>query len=155
MTNVGAIIAIRCESGAQHCKSLYGDNPAVAMPRIPDLVLDSKLETRFASDEYTCHFYNESGTTSRQRTVQREEYWKRQKHIGGGSYGSVWLEECIQGRSEVQLRAVKQITKPPTSSRLIDCYRELEAIAKFSHPKVGSSTLPCICLANQLLTQQP
>lgn len=36
----------------------------------------------------------------------------------------------------IQYRAVKEIRKCPQSSSAIDYNRELEAIAKFSHPKV-------------------
>ena len=81
------------------------------MNRISDLVRDSKLETRFQSG-YTCHVYYESGPTPRERVVPREEYWKRVKYIGGGAYGNVWLEQCVKGQRDVELRAVKQIPKP-------------------------------------------
>jgi hypothetical protein len=107
------------------------------MLRIPDLVRDSRLETRF-HPERTEHIYYESGLTARQRTVRREEYWKAERCIGRGSYGTVWLEQCVEGEREVKLRAVKQIPKAQKASKPIDYNRELEAIAKFSHPKVSS-----------------
>ncbi|TVY82186.1 Spindle assembly checkpoint kinase [Lachnellula suecica] len=106
------------------------------MPRVSDLVQDSKLETHF-SPEYTVHIYNESSRTSREQTrvAQREEYWKREREIGGGSYGRVWLEQCVGGQREIVLRAVKQIAKPSFLSKPVDYNRELEAISKFSHWK--------------------
>ena len=103
------------------------------MLHIPDLVRDSKLDTQF-HPEYTKHVYYESGP--RQRTVRREECWKRKRYISGGSYGSVWLEHCVMGQSEVEFRAVKMIPKLQPTSKLIDYNRELEAIAKFSHWRV-------------------
>ncbi|CEO59898.1 hypothetical protein PMG11_04548 [Penicillium brasilianum] len=109
------------------------------MARISDLILDSKLETSFLPD-CTVHTFQESDPKSRQRLVTRSEHWHRQKKIGGGGFGTVWLETCTQGASSstsapaVTVRAVKQID---LDSRLgkIDYHRELEAIAKFSHAR--------------------
>jgi Protein tyrosine and serine/threonine kinase len=105
------------------------------MPPISDLVRDSKLETTF-SDKYTQHVYHVSGATPRQRKVRKEERWQREKHLGTGAFGSVWLEKFITENGEVQHRAVKEIRKGAQKSKAIDYSRELEAIAKFSHPKV-------------------
>ncbi|ERF69764.1 hypothetical protein EPUS_07590 [Endocarpon pusillum Z07020] len=104
------------------------------MNRIPDLVRDSQLDTRF-HPKYTTHVYYESGPTPRKRVLVREEYWKREKYIGGGSFGSVWLEKCVKGQREVEVRAVKEIPKPQQPSRPVNYNRELEAMAKFSHWK--------------------
>ena len=105
-----------------------------AMTHIPDLVQLSKLETQFHSDpEYTQHVQYVSGSTPRQRRVQKEERWKRQRKLGHGGFGIVWLEQCIQGDSEGKVRAVKEIQKLESSHY----YRELEAIALFSHSKVS------------------
>ena len=49
------------------------------------------------------------------------------------SFGIVWLERCIQGNSEGKVRAVKKVRKLESS----DYYRELEAIALFSHSNVS------------------
>lgn len=108
------------------------------MARLPDLVRDSKLETHFLPDSSveTVHTYLESDPTSQQRLVTRSEHWKRQKKIGGGGFGSVWLEKCTKGgRRGIEVRAIKQIEIDRRSAR-IDYNRELEAIAKFSHWKV-------------------
>lgn len=112
------------------------------MSRIPDLVRDSKLETRFHA-RYVSHRYLDSGISSHQRAVVREEYWKREKYIGGGSYGSVWLERCIKGEQGHTIRAVKEIPKSEQSQKPVNYNRELEAIAKFSHHKV--SYQPNLC----------
>src|SRR5271156_3118937 len=106
------------------------------MYRVPDLVCDSKLETRFLSG-YTSHVYYESGHTSRERAIPREERWKRVEHIGGGAYGKVYLEKCAEGQRCGDLRAVKKISKPLQPAKLMNYNRELEAIAKFSHQKVS------------------
>lgn len=105
------------------------------MARLPDLVRDSKLETRFLPDfsVETVHTYHEP---TQRRVVSVSEHWKRQRKIGGGGYSTVWLENCPKAsRHGVQVRAVKQIETGGRFAR-IDFNRELEAIAKFSHPKV-------------------
>jgi hypothetical protein len=110
------------------------------MLRIPDLVRDSRLDTQFHS-EYTQHVYYETGLTPRQRKTRRDEYWKWERHIGQGSYGSVQLERCVSGQREIEFRAVKKIPKLQQPSKPIDYNRELEAIAKFSHWRVWRSVL--------------
>lgn len=110
----------------------------IQSPRIPDLVRDSKLETHFLPDSSieTVHTYHEPDYKSRRRLVSRSEHWRRYGKIGGGSFGSVWLEKCINGeRRGNGLRAIKQMEVRRQSTRL-DYNRELEAIAKFSHWKV-------------------
>lgn len=107
------------------------------MNRHSDLVLDSKLDTRFDSG-FTVHIRREVSTSLERRVVQREEYWRRVSSIGAGAYGSVWLEKCVQGQQDVEARAVKYISmRPLRNGRQIDFSRELEAIAKFSHKKVN------------------
>src|SRR5438270_190875 len=46
------------------------------MDRHSDLILDSKLDTRFDSG-FTVHIHREVSTNSERRVVQREEYWRR------------------------------------------------------------------------------
>jgi hypothetical protein len=69
------------------------------MAHISDLIRDSRLETRFFPDcgVETVHTFRESDPTSGQRLVIRSELWQRQKRIGDGSFGSVWLEKRIKG----------------------------------------------------------
>ncbi|KAK2756397.1 hypothetical protein FQN54_005289 [Arachnomyces sp. PD_36] len=103
------------------------------MARLPDLVRDSKLETRFLHAE-TIHIYDEPDPSSRRRLVSRSEHWERQKKIGGGGFGSVWLEKCTKGGRDIKVRAVKQLEKDRRFGHL-NYNRELEAVAKFSHWK--------------------
>jgi hypothetical protein len=102
-------------------------------PPIPDLVQISKLDTQFhLNPEYTQHVHYVSEATLRKRKVPKEERWKREKKLGYGSFGTVWLDRCIKGDTEGKLRAVKQVQKFGSSNY----NRELEAIALFSHNKV-------------------
>ncbi|KAH8430990.1 serine/threonine-protein kinase [Aspergillus melleus] len=117
---------------SQHMRS----SSQLLSPRISDLVRDSKLETHFLPDSSveTVHTYHEPDYKSRRRLVSRSEHWRRYRKIGGGSYGSVWLEKCTKGARQNELRAIKQMEVRRQSTR-VDYYRELKAIAKFSHWK--------------------
>lgn len=102
-----------------------------------DLVRDSKLDTAFVGGA-TLHVFLVSEPALRQRRRQVKEKWVREERLGAGSYGSVWLESCTDGRKKGELRAVKEISKLSSgaSADFIDYGRELEAIAKFSNEKV-------------------
>lgn len=104
---------------------------------LSDLVRDSKIETEVLA---SCiqHIFFESGPSVRERHVRREERWVRQSFLGQGAYGTVYLEKCEHGR-EGKLRAVKEIKKFVVQGQELDYVRELEAIVKFSHPKVSTS----------------
>lgn len=53
--------------------------------------------------------------------------WRREKQIGTGAFGAVWLEkEEGSGR----LRAVKRIPKQQLDAKRIDFLRELDALAR-------------------------
>ncbi|KAF2269337.1 kinase-like protein [Lojkania enalia] len=101
------------------------------MSRLPDLVIDSKLETRI-NQEYTVHVYSDVDPALRSLTVEREERWQQKRSIGRGRFGDVFLEKCVQGIRQGELRAVKRIPRP---KKELEYVRELEAIAKFSHSK--------------------
>jgi serine/threonine protein kinase len=106
------------------------------MSQVSDLIKDSKLHTKFESELIT-HTFLESTTIAgrRGRRRERNEVWKRKRHLGIGIFGTVWLEECV---SEGKLRAVKEVRKSVPSLESIDFNRELEAIARFSQQKVSS-----------------
>jgi hypothetical protein len=107
-------------------------------PPLPDLVRLSQLDTRFSSSpEYTQHIQYVPGNVRERRRVRKEERWKRVRRLGRGTFGDVWLEQCIQGDTEGEVRAVKKIQKLDRNNY----YRELEAIALFSHNKVDLSIL--------------
>jgi len=107
--------------------------------RIPDLVLHSRMEADFLADQnQTRHVRTTLGTSARHRQLRTEETWQRKRSLGMGTYGVVWLEQCVDGSEKDRLRAVKEIRKEKglPSSFL---YRELETMAKFSHDMVGTT----------------
>ncbi|KAK4861083.1 hypothetical protein LT330_003999 [Penicillium expansum] len=103
------------------------------MARISDLIRDSKLETQFHAG-CEVHTFQEPDPNSGWRLVTRLEYWHHKQDIGFGGFSRVYLEKCIGGgRQDGAVRAVKQISINTRDK--IDYNRELEAIAKFSHPR--------------------
>ncbi|KAJ5513219.1 hypothetical protein N7463_002771 [Penicillium fimorum] len=104
------------------------------MPVLPDWVLDYKLETHFipGSRHETVHTYYEQESLSQRRPIQKSVHWRREKKIGDGGFGEVWLERCTKGNGHGRgVRALKQIQV----RQQINYNRELEAIVKFSHTK--------------------
>jgi hypothetical protein len=86
----------------------------------------------------TVRTYQESDLSSRRRVVARSEHWKRLPKIGGGAYGSVWLEKCTKDTHQHSLQSLRAVKQIDVDTRFgpIDYNRELEAIAKFSHARV-------------------
>ena len=104
---------------------------------VPDIVADAKIETEISKD-CVKHIFHRSGLTAGERYVRREECWTRQQFLGQGAYGTVHLETCETKGGCKKLRAVKEVRKSIQASEELDYMRELEAIYKFSHPKVGT-----------------
>jgi len=111
------------------------------MPRtiqtLSDLVRDSEIEATI-SNGCTTQFAYEAGRSSRRLRV--EERWVREGCLGRGAYGTVYKERC-GGGAQSRVRAVKEINKNVVAGEQIDHTRELEAIAKFSHPRVCVTAL--------------
>lgn len=104
------------------------------MARLPDLVRDSELPTEFLG-AVTIHSFDEIDGTGRR--YRRKEHWKWDRTLGRGGFGQVKLQRCTDGDTKPRLlRAVKIIEKTPSISKSLDYHRELEAIAKFSNPRV-------------------
>jgi hypothetical protein len=107
-----------------------------------DLVQDSKLDTILIDHDGSSvqHTQYISSHKTRRRPRKVEETWKRREKIGSGTFGKVWLQECVDGKNENigRFRAVKEIAKKKCEdgSAPIEYSRELEAIAKFSQSKV-------------------
>ncbi|CAM1507760.1 Fc.00g046080.m01.CDS01 [Cosmosporella sp. VM-42] len=102
-------------------------------PLFSDLVRDSKIETE-SLGSYIRHVFHEAGRSVGERLVRREERWVRQKYLGQGTYGTVYLEKSEDGAGD-RLRAVKEVKKFVVLGQELDYARELEAIMKFSHPR--------------------
>jgi hypothetical protein len=104
-----------------------------------DLVLDAKLPTKFL-DGHIQHTRYEQGLTARNRRIEVHEVWSIGPKLGRGSYGAVRLERLRQpgniADASAQVRAVKVITKPTRNEKGWDYMKELEAVVKFSNPRV-------------------
>ncbi|KAI3327642.1 kinase-like domain-containing protein [Xylariaceae sp. AK1471] len=103
--------------------------------KLPELVRDSRLETILNEDNTVHIYYDRPG----RRAKPRRETWKRERIIGSGGNGVVWLEKRLVASSgegsQARYRAVKQITLAQSRSVLEICKSELEALAKFSTEK--------------------
>jgi hypothetical protein len=103
---------------------------------LPDLVQDSRLDVEI-HDGCAVQIYFEADAESQDRPKPKMEVWSQVKQIGGGGFGSVWLEKCTSGRQEGATRAVKRLAIKQTGLRDASYVRELETIAKFSQERVG------------------
>lgn len=107
------------------------------MSRLPDLVHDTRLNTSF-KDNTTIHYYDESDDENDARSTWRSEHWEQTNHLGHGSYGDVWLQQCVSGKRGYERRAVKIIPRLRLKDKKDSYMAELEAIAKFSQRRVSS-----------------
>ena len=107
------------------------------------LLRSSVLQTVFRPNGNAVH------TITDQDGTAHSEHWKRQRLVGRGAFADVWLEQCVEGHPEVELRAVKEIHKSLRNPKAIDYHRELEVILRFSQRKVKPascrSVIPQVC----------
>lgn len=109
---------------------------------LSDLVTDARLESEVHAD-HTIHALSISDPTAGHRLQKYQQRWNREKLLGSGGFGTVWLERCVDGGVlNGSLRAVKEIKRDATGVSSIDYSRELEAIAKFSQKPVGICPFP-------------
>lgn len=104
-----------------------------------ELVNDMKLDAEVHPDGTSHPTFQPDyaqGTTGRLRP--KVEIWKRGEMFGAGTFGTVWIEKCVSSEGPARVRAVKMIKKSSDPSEQIYCDQELEAMAKFSRPKVGT-----------------
>ena len=101
---------------------------------------DTRLDTAFEGD-FTVHHHDDSDDENNTRSMRRSEYWQRMHRLGHGAYGDVWLQKCVQGKRNYELRAVKIIPLLNLKNMKKSYVTELEAIAKFSQKRVSSVAL--------------
>ncbi|PTB35372.1 hypothetical protein M441DRAFT_32033 [Trichoderma asperellum CBS 433.97] len=104
------------------------------MSQWPDLVRDTQLSTLF-KDDVTIHHHDDSDEENNARSTWREERWKATVCLGHGGCGSVWLQECVEGKRGIDRRAVKVIPWLSLKDKKDNYVAELEAIAKFSQKR--------------------
>ncbi|VUC27891.1 unnamed protein product [Clonostachys rosea] len=102
---------------------------------LPEIVQDSRLDVRFASEGQRRYTIHPQAATRRSRYI--EERWIHERVLGQGGQGSVDLQVKDLGRpGTLQQRAVKKIrlqNGEAQQSKMIQ--RELEAIFKFSQAR--------------------
>ncbi|CAG9988223.1 unnamed protein product [Clonostachys byssicola] len=102
---------------------------------LPEIVMDSRLDVRFADEGQRRYTIHPQAATRRSRYV--EERWVHEKVLGQGGQGSVDLQVKDMGRpGTLQHRAVKKIRLQRGEARQTKMIqRELEAIFKFSQAR--------------------
>jgi hypothetical protein len=95
---------------------------------------DYKLDSVFHTDpDYVLHTSFRRDLGRGLRKVKVEDKWYRERELGAGTFGSVYLEVT----SDQRQRAVKQISKHLATRLGIDYKTELSALAMFAKAKVG------------------
>ena len=94
-----------------------------------------RLDTEFFSD-HVRHTTFHSDAARGMRRVEVVKDWYREREIGRGSFGTVFLEKSENG----EYRAVKDIAKKRNSRIIIDYRRELKAMATLA--KVSDISSP-------------
>jgi hypothetical protein len=103
-----------------------------------DLIEHFKLDAQIY-DDHTLHTEYVSDPARGMRKARVEKRWYKERHIGHGAFGDVWLEVQKEHDRVTAKRAVKSIQKRRMESVKIDYKRELLALAKLS--RVGGVTV--------------
>ena len=101
------------------------------MTSASDLIDHFKLDAQRFPDYTLQTSYTSEPARGLRKVVVRKK-WYRDKAIGHGTFGTVWLE-VDQGEGEIAAkRAVKEILKARMQEFKVDYRRELLALAKLS-----------------------
>ena len=95
------------------------------------LIEHFKLDAQIYND-HTLHTEYESDPARGMRKARVEKRWDKERHIGHGAFGDVWLEVHKERDGLTTERAVKIIQKRRMESVKVDYKRELLALAKLS-----------------------
>lgn len=95
-----------------------------------DLIDHFKLDAKIYPDR-THHISYTSDHARGLRKVKVEKIWRRNKKLGQGGFGAVWLEVEQEGETRAT-RAVKEVSKNNGLPHQIDYKKELLAMAKLS-----------------------
>lgn len=98
---------------------------------VSDLLEYFKLDAEYTPDHTLQVSYAKKPGISR-RKVRTEQRWYRDREIGHGSFGSVWLEVNQKGQGVTAQRAVKEVSKRLLRGSGIDYRRELLAMSTLS-----------------------
>lgn len=112
-----------------------------------ELVNDMKLNAEIHPDGSTSQYaFQPDYAQGAAGRWPKAEVWQRGKILGAGSFGVVWVEQCVSNQGPARLRAVKMIKKERDPSKQAYCDQELEAVAKFSQPKVNAilASIDCV-----------
>ena len=96
-------------------------------------LLEHFRQDAVVTEKYTIHVELQINRNQRRRQVEIETRWTRDRIIGSGAFGDVWLENRDRLEEDGHaLRAVKVISKRRMQDCRIDYEKEILALAKFS-----------------------
>jgi len=126
---------------SSHCTRQIVDTVINAMSSAEDLLDHFKLDAEYRNDGefhngYSLHTSYISDHARGKRKEKVETKWFRQRIIGEGSFGQVWLEVQYKGEAILRKRALKVLEKRRLRLFDIDYKKELLALAKFSKSQV-------------------
>jgi hypothetical protein len=96
-----------------------------------ELIEHFKLDAQYHHD-YTLQVSYAPNPAQGFRKVRVEKRWQREKPLGFGTFGTVWLEVSREGEGVTAERAVKELRKGFLRQVGVDYGRELLALAKLS-----------------------
>ena len=100
------------------------------MSQASDLVTLSRFDVSLSPDGQSYVHRTSTRPQPGKRSMKQDVRWQREhKHLGGGTFGQVYLEKCMEAGHSEEKRAVKRIAKIGR----IDYKRELEALAVLSY----------------------
>lgn len=103
---------------------------------IPEDLIDRfKLDATYTL-EYTLQI-SADNSLDQNAAGGNEKKWFRERELGSGGFGTVWLEVNRESGGEPARRALKEVRKSPMRKWGIDYKRELLAMAKLN--KVGDN----------------
>ena len=111
-------------------RTLASDNFAALEDTGDDFIDSFQLPVRF-TESTTEHARRITDVRRRIRNATHIERWERQKELGRGGFGTVYLESERAGL----VCAVKEVPKHTGRTRTIDHLREILAMAHFSKVK--------------------
>lgn len=86
------------------------------------------------TDQHTTHTKSQTSRGEAKRQTTAEKRWTRQRVLGTGGFGQVWLETSSGEGGQLETRAVKAVSKDGMKSCGIDYKKELLALSKFAKP---------------------
>ncbi len=107
------------------------------LPRQPSPSATASMEPALSSvlGQWRLDTHIQANRDRHHTSLSGIDCWRPVANLGSGSFGDVWQERCVSGRSADAVRAVKSISKRQVGFDKMS-RRELEALITFSDTQV-------------------